>query len=171
MCLNGGGRRGKLRFSRQEYEAQQRQSCPWPKERPPDGGLSKISSDGFKPVEQGTQKGRSRSQGECSRLSSSRLQQLPTFHRMSTSAKRENGPISSARALVRGRQRSLVGSHDTTFFFAGAHLIGRDAVFIVLNRAFVVAARVFFRRVCCACGEQGCTRHNRHCHRNTNSHR
>jgi hypothetical protein len=26
-------------------------------------------------------------------------------------------------------------------------------------------------RVCCACGEQGCTRQNRDCHRNMNSHR
>jgi hypothetical protein len=26
-------------------------------------------------------------------------------------------------------------------------------------------------RVCRACGEKGCTRHNRGCHRNMNSHR
>jgi len=90
---------------------------------------------------------------------------------MTTSAGRKTGPILPARALARGRQRSFVGSHYAAFFFARAHLIGRDAVFIILDRAFVFAARVVLPRVCSACGEQGCTRDNRGCRRNMDSHR
>jgi len=78
---------------------------------------------------------------------------------------------SSAGTLRRGGQRSLVGPHDTAFFFARAHLIGRDTILIIRNRALILAARVLLRRVCRACGEQACARHNRGCHRNTKSHR
>src|SRR6476619_1553048 len=77
---------------------------------------------------------------------------------------------SSAGTLRRGGQRSFIGPHDTAFFFARTHLVGRDAVLIIRDRALILEARVLLPRVCRACGEQAFARHNRGCHRNTKSH-
>src|SRR5262245_20219025 len=144
---NDGGRRGKLRFSRQEYEAQQRQSCPWPNERPPGGGLisperrrmdqSGRAGHSERPVQEPRVKlapnfaapaAASNVSSETSKENASscafitisvmtRILLLVLFQLdrrsqdfirdvhakvMSTSVRRQNGPISLARALSRG---------------------------------------------------------------------
>jgi hypothetical protein len=57
------------------------------------------------------------------------------------------------------RQHSLIGFHDAALPFACAHLVGCDAVLIVLNGAFVVAACVLMQLLCRACREQACPCH------------
>ena len=79
-------------------------------------------------------------------------------------------PILSAQALLRGGQGSLIGFHDAALPFACAHLVGCDAVLIVRNGAFEVAARVLVRPLCRACAEHACACYNRRRHCKTNSH-
>jgi hypothetical protein len=80
----------------------------------------------------------------------------------------KSGPGLICSPLHIGGQHSLIGFHNAALPFACAHLVGCQAVFIVRNGAFVVAAGVLDRPFCCACGEQAgaCYNHGRHCEMN-----